>query len=113
MKFHCLLGLHALMSAAPVLQAGAAALLTLGSSGAALANEFDLLSAPTPTTNFILDDAGVLNKTTKKSINDELSKLEVRHVRSLVNAVLWLAILTETSRLHGPGLSLNGSAERR
>ena len=60
-----------------------------------MANEFDLLSAPTPTTSFILDDAGVLNKTTKKSVNDELAKLEVRHMRGLVDAVLWSAILAE------------------
>ena len=58
-------------------QAGAAALLSLGSVGAGLANEFDLISSPTPTNNYLIDDAGVLNRTTKKGINDSLSRLEV------------------------------------
>lgn len=59
------------------LQAGAAAALLL-SPCEALANEFDILNEPKPTTNYVIDDAGVLNKTTKKSINDQLSRLEVR-----------------------------------
>ena len=61
-----------------MLQAGAAAMLSLGSlSGAALANEFDLMSSPTPTRAYIIDDAGVLNRTTKKSLTEDLTKLEV------------------------------------
>lgn len=57
-------------------QAGAAAALLL-SPCEALANEFDILNEPTPTKNYVIDDANVLNKTTKKSVNDELSRLEV------------------------------------
>jgi hypothetical protein len=48
-------------------------------SGAALAGEFDLLAEGTPTT-YVLDDAAVLNKTTKKSVGDQLRKLEVSAV---------------------------------
>ncbi|CAL8465281.1 g4816 [Coccomyxa elongata] len=55
--------------------AGAAAALLL-SPCEALANEFDILNEPTPTKNYVIDDANVLNKTTKKSVNDELSRLE-------------------------------------
>ncbi|KAK9903504.1 hypothetical protein WJX75_007430 [Coccomyxa subellipsoidea] len=54
---------------------GAAAALLLSPCDA-LANEFDILNEPTPTKNYVIDDAGVLNKTTKKSVNDELSRLE-------------------------------------
>lgn len=42
-----------------------------------MANEFDLLSSPTPTRNYVIDDAGVLNRTTKKSLSEDLTKLEV------------------------------------
>lgn len=35
------------------------------------------MNEPRPTTNYVIDDAGVLNKTTRKSINDQLSRLEV------------------------------------
>ncbi len=67
------------LEAAPgAAQAGAAALLALAPAGAALANEFDLLSEPRPTSNYVLDDAGVLNKTTKKSLNYDMQTLEVR-----------------------------------
>ena len=60
------------------LQVGAAAVLSFGSlGGAALANEFDLLSTPTPTRNYIIDDAGVINRTTRKGLNEDLTKLEV------------------------------------
>lgn len=45
-------------------------------SGAALAGEFDLLAEGTPT-SYILDDASVLNKTTKKTVTDQLKALEV------------------------------------
>lgn len=56
----------------------AAALLALSPlSGAALANEFDLLAEGTPSA-YVLDDAGVINKTTKKTVSDALAKLEVR-----------------------------------
>lgn len=58
------------------LQAGAAAALLL-SPCEALANEFDIMNEPRPTTNYVIDDAGVLNKTTRKSLNDQLSRLEV------------------------------------
>jgi uncharacterized protein len=57
-----------------IVQAGAAALL-LASPLSAVANEFDLLANGTPDT-YVLDDASVLNKTTKKSVGDELRELE-------------------------------------
>ncbi len=44
----------------------------------AIANEFDLLNEPTPTKSYVIDDAGVLNKTTKKGLNNDLARLEVR-----------------------------------
>jgi uncharacterized membrane protein YgcG len=56
--------------------AGAAALLSLSTAGASLANEFDLLASETPTNNYLIDDAGVLNRTTKKNVNQDLEKLE-------------------------------------
>ena len=53
-------------------------MLSLGGlSGAALANELDVLNEPPPGVQHIIDDAGVLNKTTRKALNDELSRLEV------------------------------------
>lgn len=59
------------------MQAATAALL-LGAplAPAALAGEFDLLAEGTPST-YILDDASILNKTTKKSVGDQLKALEV------------------------------------
>lgn len=55
----------------------AAALLSFGSlSGVAVASEFDVINSSTPSFNYLIDDAGVLNKTTKKSVNDRLYKLE-------------------------------------
>lgn len=57
-----------------LLQVGAAALL-IGSPLGAVANEFDLIAGGTPDT-YVLDDASVLNKATKKSVGDELRKLE-------------------------------------
>lgn len=56
-------------------QAAAAAAL-VATPAAALAGEFDLLSAPTPTATYVIDDASVLNRTTRKSLNDELAALE-------------------------------------
>lgn len=49
-----------------------------GVSGAALANELDILNQPPPSTQHVIDDAGVLNKTTRKGLNDDLTRLEVR-----------------------------------
>jgi len=55
----------------------AAAVLSIGSlSGAAVASEFDVINTSTPSLNYLIDDAGVLNKTTKKAVNDRLYKLE-------------------------------------
>lgn len=55
----------------------AAALLSLGSlDGAALANEFDLMTTKTPTEKYVLDDADVLSKSVKGSITDRLKKIE-------------------------------------
>jgi len=52
--------------------------LSFGSlSGAAIASEFDVINTSTPSLNYLIDDAGVLNKTTKKAVNDRLYKLEV------------------------------------
>ena len=42
----------------------------------AIATEFDVMNTSTPSLNYLIDDAGVLNKTTKKSVNDRLYKLE-------------------------------------
>ena len=62
-------------------QAGAAAMLSLGGAGgAALANELDILNLPAPGTQHVIDDAGVLNKTTRKGLNDELSRLGGMHL---------------------------------
>lgn len=47
------------------------------SGGAAFANELDVLGAPRPGAQHVIDDAGVLNRTTKKSLNDDLTKLEI------------------------------------
>ena len=63
----------------PDLQAGAAAALLLAPCSSALASEFDILTEPKPTSNYVIDDANVLNRTTKKSVNDTLSRLEVRN----------------------------------
>ena len=55
----------------------AAALLSVSSiPAAAVATEFDVMNTSTPSLNYLIDDAGVLNKTTKKSVNDRLYKLE-------------------------------------
>ena len=65
-------------------QAGAAAALLLSPCNAQ-ANEFDIMSEPKPTTNYVIDDAGVLNKTTRKNINDQLSRLEVTSAPSCID----------------------------
>lgn len=36
-----------------------------------------ILAEDTPTTSFLIDDAGVINKTTKKAVNDRLKRLEI------------------------------------
>jgi uncharacterized membrane protein YgcG len=54
-----------------------------GLSGAALANELDILNEPPPGTQHVIDDAGVLNKTTRRALNDELSRLEVCSTASI------------------------------
>lgn len=59
----------------------AAALLSVSSiPAAAIATEFDVMNTSTPSLNYLIDDAGVLNKTTKKSVNDRLYKLEARQL---------------------------------
>ena len=60
------------------LQAGAALCLSAGLAAPAIAGEFDLLGLETPTNNYLIDDAGVLNKTTRKTLNNTLTSLEVR-----------------------------------
>lgn len=59
-----------------VAAAGAAALLTLAPAVPALANEFDILGEPTPTTAYYVDDASVLSKSTRSQINKTLRLLE-------------------------------------
>ncbi|KAL3152803.1 hypothetical protein ABBQ38_012385 [Trebouxia sp. C0009 RCD-2024] len=55
----------------------AAALLSVSTIPAsAIATEFDVMNTSTPSLNYLIDDAGVLNKTTKKSVNDRLYKIE-------------------------------------
>jgi hypothetical protein len=57
--------------------AGAAALLTMSPlSGAAIASEFDILAEPQPTSAFIVDDAGVLSKSTRNEVTKKLKGLE-------------------------------------
>ena len=36
-----------------------------------------LLSEPTPTSNYVIDDANVINKTTRKAVGDRLKRLEI------------------------------------
>lgn len=72
------------------MQAAAAATLLLVPGQYANASEFDLLATESPST-YVLDDASVLNKTTRKSVSDQLSalqqstgyRLEVATVRKL------------------------------
>ena len=59
----------------PPLQAAAAAALAFTPLTAA-AGEFDLLQAKTPTAAYVIDDASVLNRTTRKTLNDSLAALE-------------------------------------
>ena len=66
--------------------AGAAAALTLSLSafsGAAVAGEFDILTEAAPTARYVLDDAGVLSKNTKGTLNSNLKSLEVTPPYSL------------------------------
>ena len=80
-------------------QAAAAAVLAASPlSGAALAGEFDLLAEGTPTT-YILDDAAVLNKTTKKSVGDQLKALEVGAGRRLAGCLLFGRLRSAAPRL--------------
>ena len=59
------------------LQAAAAATLAATAvSPAALAGEFDLLASAKPTSTYVIDDASVLNRTTRKSVTDALVRLE-------------------------------------
>lgn len=60
--------------------AAAAALLSTAALGApaALASEFDILGEPTPTTNYYIDDADVLSKSTRGAINKKLRNLEIQ-----------------------------------
>ena len=71
------------------LQAGAALCLTTGIAAPAIAGEFDLLGMETPTTQYLIDDAGVLNKTTRKSINNTLTSLEVNATASSFPSPEW------------------------
>ena len=67
----------------------AAALLSMSSiPAAAIATEFDVMNTSTPSLNYLIDDAGVLNKTTRKSVNDRLYKLEASPFHSWPFATL-------------------------
>ena len=61
-------------------QAAAAATLAASAASplAALAGEFDLLASPKPTASYVIDDASVLNRTTRKSVTDALVRLETK-----------------------------------
>jgi len=59
--------------------AAAAVVLGLGAvAGPALAAELDLLLEPTPTSRYVIDDAGVLSKSTRKELNERLQELEAK-----------------------------------
>ncbi|GMH32207.1 hypothetical protein BSKO_00041 [Bryopsis sp. KO-2023] len=47
-------------------------------SSPALASEFDILTAPKPTSNYVIDDAKVINKATENSLNKQLFDLEAK-----------------------------------
>ncbi|KAI8475847.1 MAG: hypothetical protein J3K34DRAFT_403008 [Monoraphidium minutum] len=59
-----------------VAAAGAAALLAFAPAAPSLANEFDILSEPTLSGTYYLDDASVLSKSTRSEINKKLRLLE-------------------------------------
>lgn len=64
---------------AAVSAAAAAALLSVGAAcGPALASELDLLLEPTPTSRYVIDDAGVLSKATRQELNQRLKNLEAK-----------------------------------
>lgn len=61
-----------------MLGAAAAVALSLGAvSGVAYAGEFDVLTSNVPV-SYILDDAKVLSKSTKGTLNTQLKSLEVQ-----------------------------------
>lgn len=57
---------------------GAAALVAaaLNLAPPALANEFDILGEPTPTANYVVDDASALSKSTRSELQKKLKILE-------------------------------------
>eukprot|EP01023_Acetabularia_acetabulum_P042740 TRINITY_DN425_c0_g1_i4.p2 TRINITY_DN425_c0_g1~~TRINITY_DN425_c0_g1_i4.p2 ORF type:complete len:269 (-),score=52.37 TRINITY_DN425_c0_g1_i4:287-1093(-) len=56
---------------------GAAAMVSLGClNGAAVAGEFDILGTPTPSINYVIDDASVLSRSTKGDLQKRLFQLE-------------------------------------
>lgn len=59
--------------------AGAAAILACSSiSPYALANEFDILGEPAPTSEYVIDDANVMSKSGKKALNNLLKTSEIK-----------------------------------
>ncbi len=56
-------GIAALVASAPV-------------GGAAIASEFDVLESPIPETSYLVDDAKILNKTTRNALKNKLTTLE-------------------------------------
>jgi uncharacterized membrane protein YgcG len=62
-------------SAAQAAAAAAAAALLVASP--ACANEFDILGEARPTTQYTIDDAGVLSKATRSDVNKRLKLLEI------------------------------------
>lgn len=69
-------------AAAAVVAASCVSLLPL--SGAALASEFDILTTPKPTSNYVIDDAKVVNISTERELNKRLAELEVRGTGTVV-----------------------------
>lgn len=56
--------------------AALAATLAAAPVSEALAGEFDILSEERPTSSYLIDDANIINKTTKKAVQDRLKRLE-------------------------------------
>ena len=66
-----------LMDAAKKTCVGLALAATMGlSGGAANAGEIEILATPKPTEGYIVDDAGLMSRSTAGAINKELKQLE-------------------------------------
>lgn len=65
-------------SKAAAAAAAASCMSLLPLCGPALASEFDILTSPKPTSNYVIDDAKVVNIATERELNKRLAELEVR-----------------------------------